>query len=86
MAAFFSMPALAADDAKSEIAARCESQLGGFGPSMVEDCIAKDLKVHAELEGYAKEHQPIIDGCYEKMKAFGFGMVKSCADQKISAK
>jgi hypothetical protein len=77
--------AFAADDAVEEIGARCQAQMGGYGPATVTGCIDQDMEALAALKKYPEEDKKIIDACYLLLKNHGYAIVKSCADQDIQA-
>ena len=73
-------------DIRQPIIDRCRAQLGNLGAAMVKFCVDEDLTAHTALDGYDKQHQPIIDRCQRDMLSVGgWTMVQFCADKDIEA-
>lgn len=81
----FSGNTVAEDDAKQEIVKRCNSQMGGYGASMVKACIEKDLEAVSAINKLPDKYESIVNDCMKTMREYGFSMVKSCADQGVRA-
>jgi hypothetical protein len=73
------------DELKVEIKARCESQMGEYGRSLVLSCVKQDIEAVSKIVAYQNTHSAIASRCLSQMREYGFSLVASCIDQDVKA-
>lgn len=73
-------------DTYRDILARCRSEMGDFGASMVKFCVDEDVEAVNALSEYPARWDAIVTRCMDEMLDIGgWAMVQFCADEDIAA-
>ncbi len=73
------------EELKREIKARCESQMGEYGRSLVLFCMEEDSAAVSKIVEYQKKHPEIVNRCLSQMRKYGFSLVAFCIEEDLIA-
>lgn len=74
-----------AEALKAEIKERCLDTMGGYGDSMVLECMKQDWAAVKRVAEHREDHPGITARCLRSMRDYGFSMVLECIKQDVEA-